>query len=264
VQSGSWSTSAKYEKTAQVIERENPSWVISAGDLSNSLGSASNYAQFHKAWGKFKGKILSVPGNHDYMTDGANPFFDYFGASAGVRGKGYYAKDVGAWTVIGLNWYANGQKGFKAGDEQMRWLDETMKKKPVGRPVLFFAHPPRYTRCANCGYENAGKVSVVWDVMLKYRGDVKIYIAGHANGIYERWVPMNNVKQASATGIRQFIVATGGAGPYKTGVASGLCEAAANAYGAMRLVLRQDGYDWEYKTIPGITYTEKGSFNFTK
>lgn len=273
IQEGSWSKTVRFEKTAQVIEKENPDYVISAGDLSNSRGTANDYLQFDRAWGRFKNKILAVPGNHDYKTDKANPFFDYFngvssmkglpevGTHAGIRGKGYFAINVGAWTIIGLNFYANGHS-YTAGDAQMTWLENTMKNKPKGRPVLFYSHPPRYTRVDKGGYENAGKISVVWDVMMKYAPDVKIYIAGHSNGNYERWQPMNNKKLADANGIRSFLVATGGTSPYKGGTAGGLLESTAQLFGAMKLVLRPNGYDWDYKPIDGYTFTDKGSLNF--
>jgi Icc-related predicted phosphoesterase len=261
IQEGTWSKTVRFEKTAQVIEAENPDWVIAAGDLSNSKGTVNDYAQLDKAWGRFKAKILPTLGNHDNLTNRAAPFYDYF-SYMNYKGKGYFTKDLGAWTVIGLNYMATTANVFKAGDEQMLWLDNVLANKPKGRPVLVFSHPPRYTRGDKGGYENAGQVSVVWNVLLKYAPDVKIYIAGHTNGVYERWQPMDNKKLASATGIRSFLVATGGTSPYKAGVAGGLLESTAQVFGAMKLTLRPDGYDWDYKPISGYTYIDRGSFNF--
>lgn len=261
VQSGSWSKTAKFEKTAQVIEKEKPDYVISAGDLSNAKGTTSDYAQLDKAWGRFKSIILPIPGNHDLHTNRTGAFYDYF-SYMNYRGKGYFTKDIGNWTIIGLNYMATTANSFKAGDAQMVWLENVMKNKPKGRPVLFYSHPPRYTRVDKGGYENAGKISVVWDVMMKYAPDVKIYIAGHSNGNYERWQPMDNKKQYSTTGIRSFLVATGGMSPYKMGTAGGLLESNAQVYGAMKLILRYNGYDWEYKPIDGYTFSDKGSVNF--
>jgi Icc-related predicted phosphoesterase len=260
IQEGNWSKTVRFEKTAQVIEKEKPDYVIAAGDLSNAKGTVADYQQLDKAWGRFKSIILPIPGNHDQVTD-INNFYNYF-AYMNYKGKGYFTKDIGAWTVIGLNYEFTSAHVFKAGDAQMVWLDSVLKNKPKGRPVLVFSHPPRYTRGDSGGYENAGKVSVVWDILLKYAPDVKIYIAGHVNGVYERWQVMDNNKKASVTGIRSFTVATGGTSSYKAGVAGDLLESTANVYGAMKLILRSNGYDWEYKPTEGYNFQDVGSFNF--
>ena len=39
-------------------------------------------------WGRFKWRTRPVPGNHDYLTAGAAPYFAYFGARAGTAGPG--------------------------------------------------------------------------------------------------------------------------------------------------------------------------------
>jgi hypothetical protein len=260
VQEGKWSSSAKFEKTAQVIEKENPDFVISAGDLSNSRGSVDDYNQLDKAWGRFKTKILPVPGNHDYVAKNAVPFFDYF-SNISPRNKGYYVANVGAWMVIGLNWYADSSHKFGKQDAQMVWLADVMKKKPIGMPVLFFSHGPRYTKASGHPEDQNG-VSIAWDIMLKYKPDVKIFVGGHLNGIYERWKPMDNNKKYDKNGIRSFLVATGGASPYSAGNTDTLLESTAKVYGAMKLVLRSNGYDWEFKPIEGSTFTDKGSLDF--
>ena len=42
-------------------------------------------------------------GNHEYETPGAEPYFTYFGASAGPAGLGYYSFEIGAWHAVALN-----------------------------------------------------------------------------------------------------------------------------------------------------------------
>ena len=46
---------------------------------------------------------MPVPGNHEYETDGAAPYFDYFGAAAGDPAEGWHTFDLGDWHLIALN-----------------------------------------------------------------------------------------------------------------------------------------------------------------
>ena len=47
--------------------------------------------------------VLGAPGDHEYHVSGADGYFDYFGAAAGPRGKGYYSFDLGSRHLIALN-----------------------------------------------------------------------------------------------------------------------------------------------------------------
>lgn len=44
-----------------------------------------------------------APGNHDYVTPGAAPYFNYFGENASPYGLGYYSFELGAWHIVSLN-----------------------------------------------------------------------------------------------------------------------------------------------------------------
>jgi|GEM_PF-1059540 len=269
IQSGTWSTTATFEKTAQVVEANDPDFVFGEGDMSNASGTASDYAQYDKAWGRFKAKTYAVSGNHD---NDSSAFYDYFngagvndgipapGRHTGPRGKGYFSVNVGSWLLIGLDPYSQGGT-FRAGDAQMVWLDSVLAAKPVGVPVVVIHHAPRYTKGSGHG-DNGANVSVAWDVLLKYKPDVRLFLCGHQNGIYERWVAMNNSKAAMADGIVSFTVATGGMSPYNAGAPDALMPVTAKIYGALKLTLRPNGYDYDFKPIPGSTFTDKGSVNF--
>ena len=73
-----------------------PGTLLALGDLAYMHGNAGNFRDcYHPAWGRHLGRTRPVPGNHEYETPGAGPYFDYFGDLAGVRGQGYYAYDAG-------------------------------------------------------------------------------------------------------------------------------------------------------------------------
>src|SRR5829696_7629672 len=53
--------------------------------------------------GRFKGRTKPVPGNHEYYTEGARGYFEYFGEAASHPEGGYYSYDLGAWHIVALN-----------------------------------------------------------------------------------------------------------------------------------------------------------------
>jgi acid phosphatase type 7 len=277
VQDGPWSARATFERTAQVIDRLPHDLVLGLGDLSNVRGTASDYAQLDKAWGRHKAKLLVVPGTHDGRRPdgscGGDAFYDYFngagrtagvpapGAHAGARGQGYFVRDLGRWLLIGLNFCAQRTDRFVAGDAQMRWLTAVMRAKPAGKPVVVIVHAPRYTKSSG-HREDAARVSVAWEILLRHKPDVRLLLCGHMNGVYERWVPMDNARRADRDGIRSFTVGTGGQRPYAVGRPDALLEKTAQAHGVLRLTLRPRGYDWEFRSIAGKSFTDKGSTSF--
>ena len=78
--------------------------VFTAGDNAYPSGTRENFADCYEPfWGRHKGRTRPTPGNHEYNTPGAGPYFDYFGINAGPWGRGYYSYTAGAWLVVSLN-----------------------------------------------------------------------------------------------------------------------------------------------------------------
>jgi hypothetical protein len=272
IQSGPWSRRATYERTAQVLDANPHDVVLGLGDMSNDRGSPADYAQLDRAWGRHRSKLMAVPGSHDFIAS-ADAFYDYFngkgradglpaaGTHAGPRGRGYFAVHIGAWLLIGLNYCLAPSERFSPGDVQMRWLAQVMQSKPTGQPVIVISHTPRYTKASN-HRENEAAVSVPWEILLRHKPDVRLFLCGHMNGVYERWVSMDNTRRADPAGIRSFTVGTGGQSPYRPGTPDLLLQRTAAVYGALRLVLRADGYDWEFKAVAGSSFHDRGEVRF--
>src|SRR5439155_424017 len=90
------------------------SYSITWGD-----GSTADYTNcYNPTWGRQKARTRPVPGNHEYSTKGATPYFSYFGAAAGDPSKGYYSYDLGDWHIIALN----SNIAESAGSPQEQWL----------------------------------------------------------------------------------------------------------------------------------------------
>ena len=95
-------------RTAEVIaaglSTDPQAVALTLGDNAYQTGSASEYAGcYDQTWGRFKQRTLPSPGNHEYYTKDATPYYDYFGALAGPQRRGYYSTDVGQWHLISLN-----------------------------------------------------------------------------------------------------------------------------------------------------------------
>ena len=78
--------------------------VLALGDNQYETGTLTDYRRsYDPSWGRVRDITSPVAGNHEHKTPGAAGYFDYFGAAAGPRGRGYYSFDIGAWHLIALN-----------------------------------------------------------------------------------------------------------------------------------------------------------------
>ena len=67
------------EATAALLD-ELDGTILVPGDLAYPSGTAADFAScYDPSWGRHKDRTWPVPGNHEYETDGAAAYFDYFG-----------------------------------------------------------------------------------------------------------------------------------------------------------------------------------------
>src|SRR5690349_13205216 len=137
-----------HQRTASLIAQYPPDTaVFTLGDTAYAEGDASEIARcFDASWGRFKERIHPVPGNHEYRSPHAAPYFAYFGARAGEPSKGYYGFDVGKWHVLALN-TSDGCKeeiACAADSEMLAWVKTETAAHPA-RCTLAMFHHPRFT-----------------------------------------------------------------------------------------------------------------------
>jgi acid phosphatase type 7 len=227
--------------TADLIRAADPHAVFTTGDNAYPDGSRSDYAEnYDPTWGSFKDRTHPVPGNHEYRTDDAAGYVDYFGAenvTNDVDGGVYYAWDVG-----------NGWRAYAANTEistsgaQLRWLQDDVAAHPDQHYILY-AHRPRYTSSAK--HSPSEEICPLWDA-LAATGRLEIVLTGH-NHHYERFAPMDCAGQPSAEGARSFVIGSGGNGMYEFGEARQGSEFRNNSdFGVLRLDLYEDSYEWEF------------------
>jgi hypothetical protein len=127
--------SERDEATAKLVEGIDGT-VLAMGDEAYPGGTAANFEEcYGPSWGRFKERTKPVPGNHEYETEGARGYFEYFGEAAGDPGGGCYSYELGSWHVVAL--YSNCEEVHCGpGSAQTRWLKEDLAANDEARCTL--------------------------------------------------------------------------------------------------------------------------------
>lgn len=83
-------------------------------------------------------------------------------------------------------------------------------------------------------------------------------VNGHDH-IYERFAPQDVNGRATPSGIREFLVGTGGATHYVVGPVTPNSEVQASVWGVIKFTLRPGSYDWEFVPVAGEAFRDAGS-----
>ena len=226
--------------------------VFTAGDNAQLVGAESEFTEcYDPTWGRHKARTHPVPGDHDYLTEGASAYYNYFGAAAGEPGKGYYSYDLGSWHIIALN----SEIDISASSTEVQWLRADLAAHPTTCTLAYW-HQPRFS--SGLIHGSNSYFGELWEALYDYGADVVINGSEH---LYERFAAQNPDGIAEPTrGIREFIVATGGAYigyPYTQLPNSEVIDN--STYGVIKFTLHETSYDWEFIPIAGMTFTDSGS-----
>jgi hypothetical protein len=245
------------EQTAALIETQLALYpnatVFIPGDVVYGEGTMVELKNcFGPSWGRFKDRIRPVPGNHDYTTAGAAPYYEYFGAAAGEPGKGYYSYDLGDWHIVGLNSNCN-DVACGPDSQQAAWFLEDLKSNSKTCTLAYWHHPRFSSGIAG----GSGAVKTFWRTAVDNGADV--VVNGHDHD-YERFDPIDKDGKASPDGVRLFIVGTGG------GVLRDFGEIKPNSevridhtHGVIVFKLFPDSYEWTFLSADGQDVSDSGS-----
>ena len=244
------------EGTAALLGRI-PGTIFAAGDLAYPDGSAEQFAKcYGPTWGRYKDRTRPAPGNHEFRSGGATPYFDYFGAAAGDPGKGYYSYDLGSWHAIALN--SNCPElphGCSAGSAEEQWLRQDLAQHPAPCTVAYFHHP-----LFSSGREhgNDPEMRPFWQAL--YEANADVVLNGHDHD-YERFAPQDpEGRPDAARGIHEFVVGTGGKNSHRDfGPPKPNSEVRSSEFGVLKLTLHPHGYDWEFISLAGSSFHDAGS-----
>jgi 3',5'-cyclic AMP phosphodiesterase CpdA len=209
--------------------------VLALGDLTYPRGARKEFTDcYAPTWGRFKDRTWPAPGNHEYYTPGARPYFDWWGTRAG---RGYYSFELGTWHVISLD--SNLAPAQHAA--QLDWLRADLAAHPA-RCTLAYWHHPLYS---SGGHGSIPKMRDAWQLL--YAAGAELVLSGHDHD-YERFAPQDADGRLDPThGIRQFVVGTGGAYPTPFLFTVAHSEVRdSNRTGVLRLRLYTGGYGWEF------------------
>ena len=232
--------------------------VLTLGDHAYPRGSAEDFDEcYDPTWGRFKGRTKPSPGNHEYYTEEAEGYFDYFGKAAGDPDEGYYSYDLGSWHLVALNSNC-GEGEVRCGDgsPQVRWLEKDLAANADGRCTLAYMHHPRFSSGLKLG--SSPNMEPLWEAL--YEAGVDVVLSAHEHN-YERFAPQEPDGEAdSERGIREFVVGTGGGESHYLILATLPNSEVHNdeTYGVLKLALRAKSYEWRFVPVEGETFSDSG------
>lgn len=242
------------EATAKLLDHI-PGTVFAAGDLAYPDGTKENFVCYGQTWGRAKSRTRPAPGNHEFHSSGATPYFDYFGSAAGDPQNGYYSYELGSWHIVVLNSECKDVGGCDAGSRQEKWLRSDLAAHPAACTVAYW-HKPLFS--SGGAHGNDPEIKPLWQAL--YDAHATIVVNGHDHD-YERFAPQDPDAVADhARGIREFVVGTGGKSHRPFGTIRPNSEVRnADAFGVLKLTLRDKGYDWQFIPEAGKSFTDSGS-----
>lgn len=256
-------TACGQSATAALVNPATPAAVLPLGDEQYLCGALDMFrASYGASWGAFNAIVHPVPGNHEYGLAGvdgvcapsmAEGYFGYFGASAGTPGAGYYSYDLGGWHLIALNSNCS-VVSCTAGSAQEMWLAADLAAHPAACTLAYFHHP-----LFSSADGATPAVKPLWNDL--YAAGADLVLNGHAH-VYERFAAQTPAGTGSASGIREFIVGTGGVnhGSFGATPARNSAKRDNTTFGVLRLVLHDTGWNWTF--LPDLvsgSFTDSGS-----
>ena len=234
------------EATAALVARIGGA-VFTLGDNAYPDGRTRDYSCYGASWGQFKDRTYPSPGNHDYRTGNAAPYFAYFGARAGPPGRGWYSYDLGGWHIVSLD-------SERDLDAQAVWLAADLAAHPA-RCTLAYWHRPLFTS----GSHHRPYPAMRPIFRLLYEAGADLVLSGH-NHQYERFAPQDpEGRPDSARGIREFVVGTGGDELYSFRTPAPNSEVRYDGgHGVLKLTLYPDRYAFQFVSVAGKGFGDSG------
>lgn len=228
--------------------------VLPLGDNQYQCGGLSAFQEsYDPSWGQQKPIEHPVVGNHEYFhgcpgtTAGATGYWNYFGAAATPlqptcrsKCKGYYSYNIGSWHIIALNSECGNVGGCGAGSAQEQWLKADLAANPAACTLAYW-HRAYFTSGGSLGYS---QMYNIWVDL--YNAHVDVVLNGHDH-MYERFNPQDPNANPTSTGIREFIVGTGGQSHGSiSSIAANSVVRDNKTYGVLDLTLHAGSYDWTF------------------
>ena len=227
----------------------------------------------HNADGSEIDESITNPTN-GHVVSQPDPQPDGQAGDFGQTGNGWYSYNLGAWHLISLNAEcADEPDGCTPGgswfSSETNWLAQDLSQDHAPCTLAYW-HQPTFSSTASPFTSDSaeGQAADTWWKLL-YAHHATLILNGHDH-VYSRFAPMDPAGNPDPQhGIREFIVGTGGESLDTVLPSTPNLQAWADEYyGVMKLVLKPNGYDWDYQSAlespsapagTPATYTDSGS-----
>jgi hypothetical protein len=249
----------RHEEVARLTHRlvaDGADWFLPLGDLQYEDATLAKFNQVYDRWfGEFRSITEPIPGNHEYYTEGATGYFDYFGRRAGTPAKPWRSfSPVEGWRVLLLDSNCEFVEGCDPRSPQGRWLARELASQDETCTIAAWHHPLHTSGGYNGDEATIERAKPLWDAAAA--GGVDIVLVGHDH-IYERFAPIDDM--------RQFLVGTGGKELYEIGSAAPKSQVRfGDRTGVLELSLSSAGrYDYAFIDARNGRSVDSGSSRCT-
>ncbi len=239
--------------TREIVKAIPNAQIALLGDIAYERGTTDEFQCFDAAWGEFKAITNPVPGNHEYFTANAAPYYAYFATRARDPKRGYYTYKLGDWRIFALNSNCAAIGGCDQNSVQVKWLKKTLAANPSQCSLAYWHHP----RFSSGSHGDQIFMQDVWAVLAKAGVDVVLSAHDHT---YERFKPLDSNGKVNPKGTRAFVVGTGGRSLYAFKKPNRNSQIKNNnTLGVLQLTLNTSSYEWQFKTPTGSSFTDSGT-----
>ena len=193
-----------------------PAFVLHTGDLTHLAKPEEFDTVAEVLKGVKTGKVLYVPGEHDFDSDDNKLYLERFGK--GTKGTGWYSFDYQGAHFVGLVNVANARSGSpmaglgRLGAEQLAWLEKDLGGLADSTPVVVFAHVPLWTVYEKWGWgtQDSGQALT----LLKRFGSLTV-LNGHIHQVMQKVEGKVTFHSARSTAFPQGEPGKGTPGPVR-------------------------------------------------
>jgi len=235
---------APAKDVAALVLGWQPDFIITTGDNNYPDGSAetidAHIGQFYHSFiypykGRFgegadQNRFFPALGNHDWMTENAQPYLDYFTLPGNER---YYDFVWGPLHLFALDGDPHEVDGVNRDSKQAKWLRERLANSTAPWKIVYVHQPP---------YSSGLHGSVTWMRWPFREWGASVVLAGHDH-VYERLL---------IDGFPYFVNGLGGGGIYRFGkVLEGSVVRYNGDYGAMLVEADSQTIKFQFITRQG-------------
>jgi len=233
---------------SNLIASLNPNLFLYLGDVyeRGSMAEFYNwYGQANSNFARFRSITDPTVGNHEYLTDGAAGYFDYWNNI-----PSYYSFNAGGWHFISLNSSNPPGEPVNPSSAQYQWLQKDLAANAGACTIAYYHHP-----LFNIGDEGESPyMKNIWNLLAQNK--VEVIINGHDHD-YQRWVPLDENGQPDPNGVTEFVAGASGHGlqTFRTSDNRVAFSSDTNpeTFGVLVFQLNPNGTNFSYQTAEGET-----------